>query len=105
MDKDKLLKEIQEYKDKLNSKMNEIDEVLEECLECLEDNNNITEKHFRQIEKNKAFLELLDMYWNRGDCAWLRMGQLLSIVAKEKGKDVFYLEDDEVLEWLVNRGK
>jgi uncharacterized protein YihD (DUF1040 family) len=50
----------------------------------------------RDIERIDVLLKLLKDYWKQNQD--LRLGQILSIVAKDK--DVFYIEDDNFIEWL-----
>lgn len=53
----------------------------------------------RDIERIDKLLELLKKYWKQDEnYADLRLGQILSNIAGNR--DVFYLEDDEVIKWL-----
>lgn len=56
----------------------------------------------RDVNRIDALLDLLKKYWKQDvNYSDLRLGQILSNIARNK--DIFYLEDDEVIKWLEER--
>ncbi|WPC42943.1 hypothetical protein [Clostridium sp. JS66] len=52
----------------------------------------------RDIKRIDILLDLLREYWSKNPD--LRLGQILNIVASVEDVDVFYLEDDKVIDFI-----